>query len=290
MIFRRGWLPPHADGDSAEFGWSRLVTPGFPSLRSRLSAKAAMQARQLLGHAPAVGYGHVQQHVGTVGRRGHLVVREGQSVSRLDTAQRRTQLHGMPRVGPRCFVTCDQRPQCSAPGAHTSRWPAPCRGCPLPHQPHAPRRSHGTSRHNGRAALRRSQAAPVTDLAGQLSVKTLGCRQRDTPSVGRLWALSSLACCCSANLSAASLLEKVATTRPLASPSLTSNTGPSWVTRYVLMALNMTWMQRRPKRAVRDSPSLRRELSAIICSRTPRPPGGWPDHIQQHVRAPPPPA
>ena len=113
------------------------------------------------------------------------------------------------------------------------------------------------------------RAAPVTDLAGQRSVKTLGCRQRDTPSVGWLRALSSLACCCSANLSAASLLEKVATTRPLASPSLTSNTGPSWVTRYVLMALNMTWMQRRPKRAVRDSPSLRRELSAIICSEPP---------------------
>jgi hypothetical protein len=71
--------------------------------------------------------------------------------------------------------------------------------------------------------------------------------QRDTPSVGWLRALSSLACCCSANLSAASLLEKVATTRPLASPSLTSNMGPSWVTRYVLMALNMTWIQGHPK-------------------------------------------
>jgi len=73
----------------------------------------------------------------------------------------------------------------------------------------------------------------------------LGGSQRDTPSVGWLRALSSLACCFSANLSAASLLEKVATTRPLASPSLTSNMGPSWVTRYVLTALNMTWMQRR---------------------------------------------
>ena len=112
----------------------------------------------------------------------------------------------------------------------------------------------------------------ISGPGGSRVGKTLGCRQRETPSVGWLRALSSLACCCSANLSAASLLEKVATTRPLASPSLTSNTGPSWVTRYVLMALNMTWMQRRPKRAVRDSPSLRREVPAIVCG---RPPDRW---------------
>jgi hypothetical protein len=112
----------------------------------------------------------------------------------------------------------------------------------------------------------------ISGPGGSRVGKTLGCRQRETPSVGWLRALSSLACCCSANLSAASLLEKVATTRPLASPSLTSNTGPSWVTRYVLMALNMTWMRRRPKRAVRDSPSLHCEVPAIICG---RPPERW---------------
>ncbi len=35
------------------------------------------------------------------------------------------------------------------------------------------------------------------------------------------------------------------------------------------MALNMTWMQRRPKRAVRNSPSLRREVPAIIAAELP---------------------
>ena len=41
--------------------------------------------------------------------------------------------------------------------------------------------------------------------------------------------------CFSANVSAASLFENVATTGPLASPRLTSNLAPSWVTTYVLM-------------------------------------------------------
>jgi hypothetical protein len=40
----------------------------------------------------------------------------------------------------------------------------------------------------------------------------------------------------SANLSAASLFENVASTRPLASPTLTLNLAPSWVTMYVFMA------------------------------------------------------
>jgi hypothetical protein len=45
----------------------------------------------------------------------------------------------------------------------------------------------------------------------------------------------SLTRCFSANVSAASLFENVATTGPLASPRLTSNLAPSWVTTYVLM-------------------------------------------------------
>jgi hypothetical protein len=46
------------------------------------------------------------------------------------------------------------------------------------------------------------------------------------------WSFTS---CFSANVSAASLFENVATTGPLASPRLTSNLAPSWVTTYVLM-------------------------------------------------------
>jgi hypothetical protein len=40
----------------------------------------------------------------------------------------------------------------------------------------------------------------------------------------------------SANVSAASLFENVATTRPFAPPTLTSNLDPSWVTMYLFMA------------------------------------------------------
>ena len=54
-------------------------------------------------------------------------------------------------------------------------------------------------------------------------------------SSGEIFAPSSITCCLSANLSAASLFENVATTRPFASSILTSNLNPSWATKYVLM-------------------------------------------------------
>ena len=48
--------------------------------------------------------------------------------------------------------------------------------------------------------------------------------------------------CFSANVSAAILFEKVASTGPLLSPSLTAKNAPSWVTTY--MAMSLIWHSR----------------------------------------------
>ena len=63
----------------------------------------------------------------------------------------------------------------------------------------------------------------------------VGTVRRVHSQTGVLGAPWSFTRCFSANVSAASLFENVATTSPFASPTLTSNLAPSWVTVYVFM-------------------------------------------------------
>ena len=69
--------------------------------------------------------------------------------------------------------------------------------------------------------------------------ETVDCHYCALSSVEILAAPSSITRCLSANLSAASLFENVATTRPFASPTLTSNRDPSWATMYVMAGINL---------------------------------------------------
>ena len=84
----------------------------------------------------------------------------------------------------------------------------------------------------GPVLLRGSGSVPVTG-AGE----ALGGHQLGLPSVVGLAARSSVSRCFSANLSAASLFENVASTGPFAAPTLTSNMDPDWVIMYLLMPL-----------------------------------------------------
>ena len=99
------------------------------------------------------------------------------------------------------------------------------------------------SRVVARVALRITRRArrQIDDLLGKslgvpVTEETLDCHYCGLSSVEILAAPSSITRCLSANLSAASLFENVATTRPFVSPTLTSNLDPSLVTTYVLMA------------------------------------------------------